>query len=78
MNSNIIDEVKHDRIQMILKLDSDIPFLSLLKRTEIACQLTKVRIDIVKVGTGFIEGGSACNVSRLFTNTKHNQITLTT
>ena len=41
-------------------------------------QLTKLRINIGKVGAGFTEGGSACDRSRLFANTKHNQIILTT
>ena len=41
-------------------------------------QLTKLRLNIGKVGSGFTEGGSACDRSRLFANTKHNQVTLTT
>ena len=67
-----IDDATFDRTQVVLKLDSDITFLPLLKRTEIMSKLAKLRINIEKVGTGFTDGSSVSDRCRLFANTKHN------
>ena len=72
INNSSNNETILDRTQVVLKLDSDIPFLSLLKRTEIVLQLNQLKINIGKIGGGFTEYGSACDRSRYFANTKHN------
>ena len=62
-----------DRMQSVLCLDSDILFLSLLKREEIEQQMIKERINVGKCAAGFTECSSSCDKSRLFSNTKFNQ-----
>ena len=44
-----------------------------MKRDEIANQLITNRVNVGKVGGRFTECGSACDRSRLFSNTKHDQ-----
>ena len=57
----------------VFKLDSDIPYLSVLKHPEIV-HLHKSRdIVIQKHAAGFTECGSANDRQQLFKNTKHNQ-----
>ena len=67
-----INDTMSDRAQVVLKLDSDMPFLTLLKRDDVANQLTNEPINSGKVGRKFTECGSACDRARLFCNTKHN------
>ena len=49
------------------------PFLSSLKREEVAEQMTKNGINIGKTGDKFIERGLSCDRSRMLANTKFKQ-----
>ena len=72
VNDPIYDAIS-DRGHAVLKLDSGMPFLTLLKRDGTANQLTKERANVGKVGGRLTECGSACDRTSLFCNTKHNQ-----
>ena len=61
-----------DRMQSVLCLDINMPFLSLLKREEIAQQMIKESVNAGKCAVGFTECGSSCDKSRLFSNTEFN------
>lgn len=62
-----------DCIQSALCLESDMPFLTLLKREEVEEQMIRERINAGKIRAGFAECGSSYYKSRLFANVKFNQ-----
>ena len=60
-------------MQSVTRLDSDAPFLTLLKREDIAKKMMDQRINVGKTTSGFTECGSSCDKYKLFCNTKFNQ-----
>ena len=57
-------------MQAALCLDSEIPFLTLLKRGEIAKEMIDERINAGKIAASFTESMSVHDKSKLFCNTK--------
>ena len=72
------DDLMCNRTQAVLKLDSDVLFLLLLKRPEIANQFMSLGINLGRYTDSFTEGGSSHDRGRLFSNVKFNQKKITT
>ena len=61
-----INDTISDRMQVALKLDSHMPFLTLFKRNEISNQSVQERMNAGKLEGRFTECRSSCNRARLF------------